>query len=229
MTFDDFVQAELGALTRFAGALASINRAPQLAARLLRRRHRRAFYLPVQATRSATLDNAARRRQTTPMRRRARFLALAGVGIFLTSLCLAACGQATSARPVSPGFTGYDWQVAVISHHGKVTSIPARMQVALQFSSGGQFGANDSINFRSGTYRTTSDGFTTSTLASTSAGYAGHDPAVLLARGAIGSFGNGVHATVKLTGDRLVVGVGSYTLTCQRRGPRADVPAPAGT
>ncbi len=34
---------------------------------------------------------------------------------------------------------------------------------------------------------------------------------------AIGSFGNGVHATVKLTGDRLVVGVSSYTLTCKRR------------
>src|SRR5229473_666951 len=132
-----------------------------------------------------------------PMGHRARFLALAGVCVFLTSLALAACGSATSARSVSPGFTGYDWQVAAISH--------------------------------SGTYRTTSDGFTTSALASTLVGYAGHDPAVLLAIGAIGSFGNGVHATVKLTGDRLVVGVDSYTLTCQRRGSRADVPAPAGT
>jgi heat shock protein HslJ len=163
------------------------------------------------------------------MRHRARFLALASVCIFLISLALAACGSATAARSVSPGFTGYDWQVAAISHNGKVTSIPARMQVALQFSPGGQFGANDSINFHGGTYRTTSDGFTTSAMASTAAGYAGHDPAVLLATGAIGSFNNGAHATVKLTGDRLVVGVGSYTLTCQRRGPRADVPAPAGT
>jgi hypothetical protein len=60
-------------------------------------------------------------------------------------------------------------------------------------------------------------------------GYAGHDPAVLLAISAIGSFGNGAHATVELTADRLVVGVGSYTLTCQRRGPQGDVPAPAGT
>jgi hypothetical protein len=131
------------------------------------------------------------------MGHRARFLALAGVCTFLTSLALAACGSATSARPVSPGFTGYDWQVTAISHHGKVTSIPARMQVALQFSPGGQFGANDSINFHSGTYRTTSDGFMTSALASTLVGYAGHDPAVLLAIGAIGSFGYGVHATVK--------------------------------
>jgi heat shock protein HslJ len=101
------------------------------------------------------------------------------------------------------------------------------MQVALRFSPGGQFGANESINFHSGTYRTTSDGFTTSALGSTSAGYAGHDPVVLLARDAIRSFDNGAHATVRLTGDRLVVGVGSYTLTCQRRGLRADAPAPA--
>jgi hypothetical protein len=61
------------------------------------------------------------------------------------------------------------------------------------------------------------------------AGYAGHDPAVLLAISAIRSFDNGVHATAQVTGDRLVVGVGPYTLTCQRGGAEADVPAPGGT
>jgi hypothetical protein len=106
-----------------------------------------------------------------------------------------------------------------------VTSIPARLRVSLQFSPGGQFGANDGINTHGGTYRTTSDGFTTGGLMTSSVGYAGHDPVVLLAISAIGSFDNGVHATVKLTGDRLMVGVDSYTLTCQRRGPQADVPA----
>ncbi|HEV2936440.1 MAG TPA: hypothetical protein VGY96_25235 [Streptosporangiaceae bacterium] len=162
-------------------------------------------------------------------RHRPRFPALAGVGIVLTSLALSACGSATSATPASPGFTGYDWNIVAISHGGKVTGIPARLQVALQFSPGGQFGANDSINFHSGTYRTTSDGFTTSDLASTAVGYVGPDPAILLAESAIGSFDNGARATVKLTGDRLVVSVGSYTLTCQRGGPRPDAPAPANT
>jgi hypothetical protein len=162
------------------------------------------------------------------MGRRARFLALAGLCIFLTSLALAACGSATPAGPVSPGFTGYDWQVVAISHGGKVTSIPARMQVAVQFSPGGQFGANDGVNFHSGTYRATSDGFTTSVLASTLVGYAGHDPGVLLAVDAIGSFDSGAHAAVKLTADRLVVGVGSYTLACKRLGPRLDVSGLAG-
>ena len=163
------------------------------------------------------------------MRHRAWFRALVGASILQVSLALAACGSATSARSVSPGFTGYVWQVVAISHGGKVTSIPARLQVALRFSPGGQFGANDSINFHSGTYSVAGDGFTTSALSSTLAGYAGHDPAVLLAISAIGSFDNGVHATVRLTADRLVVSVGSYTLTCQRRGPQADVPTPAGT
>jgi heat shock protein HslJ len=163
------------------------------------------------------------------MGHRARFLALAAAGIFLASLALAACGSASSGRPGPPRFTGYDWQVAAISHNGDVTSIPARMRVALQFSPGGQFGANDSVNFHSGTYRTTSDGFTTSGVVSTAVGYAGHDPAILLAMSAIGSFGNGAHATVRLTGNRLVVGVASYTLTCRRNGSQAGAPAPAGT
>jgi len=164
-----------------------------------------------------------------PWWHRARCLALAGACILLMPLAVAACGSATSAGSASPGFTGYDWQVVAISHGGKVTSIPARLQVALRFSPGGQFGASDSVNFHSGTYRTTGDGFTTSALAGTLIGYAGHDPAVLLAISAIGSFGDGARAMVELTGDRLVVGVGSYALTCQRRGLQAGVPAPAGT
>jgi hypothetical protein len=108
-------------------------------------------------------------------------------------------------------------------------SIPARLQVVLQFSPSGQFGANDSVNFHSGAYRTTGDGFTVAGLRTTLAGYAGHDPAVLLAINAIGSFNDGVHARTQLTGHRLVVAVGSYTLTCQRRGRQSDFPAPAGT
>ena len=164
-----------------------------------------------------------------PTGHRARFLAPGSPCILLLSLALAACGSGASARPVPPGFTGYDWQVVAVSHDGKVTSIPARLQVAMRFSPGGQFGANDSVNFHSGRYRTTGDGFTTSDMASTLVGYAGHDPAVLLAISAIGSFDDGTHATVQLTADRLVVSVDSYMLTCRRRGPQADVSAPAGT
>jgi hypothetical protein len=47
------------------------------------------FYPPGQAMRSAVLDNAARQSQTMPIVHHARFLALAGVCMFLTSLALA--------------------------------------------------------------------------------------------------------------------------------------------
>jgi heat shock protein HslJ len=163
------------------------------------------------------------------MRHRAWLPAPVGVCLALISLALAACGSATSAGPASSWFAGYDWQVVAITHGGKVTSIPARMQVVLEFPPDGQFFANDSINDHFGTYRTTSGGFTTSDMGGTLVGYPGHDPAVLLAEAARWSFGNGARAIVELTGDRLVVRVGSYTLTCQRRGRQANFPTPAHT
>jgi hypothetical protein len=154
---------------------------------------------------------------------------VASAWIFLVPLALAACASVAPASSASPGFTGYDWQVAAIGHGGKVTPIPTRLGVALQFSPGGQFGASDGISFHSGTFRATRDGFTTGVLATTADGYAGHDPAILLARTAMDSFGGPATYAVRLTGDRLVVDIGSYTLTCHRAGPQADVPAPTGT
>jgi heat shock protein HslJ len=155
--------------------------------------------------------------------------ALARAWIVLAALALAACGSVATASSASPGFTGYDWQVVAIDHAGKVTPIPARLEVALQFSPGGQFVAFDGISGHTGTYRATSDGFTTGVLAVTGNGYAGHDPAILLARPAIDSFDGAARATVRLTGDRLVVYVGSYTLTCRRSSPQADTSAPVRT
>lgn len=142
--------------------------------------------------------------------------ALASGWIFLASLALAACGSAAPASSASPGFTGYNWQVVDIDHSGKATPIPARLEVDLQFSPSGQFVAFDGIHSYSGTYRTAGDGFTTGVLAVSANGYVGHDPAILLAIGAMGSFGGGARAAVRRTGDQLVVEVGSYTLTCHR-------------
>jgi heat shock protein HslJ len=162
------------------------------------------------------------------MTNRALRQGLAAAWIVLAALALAACGVVAQARPASPSFTGYDWQVLAIGHSGKVTPIPARLGVGLQFSPGGQFVALDAINGHSGTYRATSDSFTTGALAVTGNGYAGHDPAISLTMIAMDSFDGGVRATVRLTGDQLVVHVGSYTLTCHRAGPQAD-PTPAPT
>ena len=116
------------------------------------------------------------------------------------------------------GFPGYKWQVVAITRDGKVTPIPARYDVYLTFTANGQFGANEPVNYHSGIYRTTSDGFTTSGIATSAAGYTGNDPVTLLAIGAISAFNSGVHATATVTGDRLAVTVGSYLLDCTRDG-----------
>ena len=138
---------------------------------------------------------------------------------------LAACGAATtpsSATPASPasaGFTGYHWLVVAIAQDGKVTSIPGRFNVNLQFSRAGRFLADDPVNSHSGRFRLTPGGFTTSAVVSTAVGYAGHDPVILLSQRAMMTLANGAHAAARVTGNRLVVSVGSYTLTCQRHGP----------
>jgi len=146
----------------------------------------------------------------------------------MVALPLEACSSATPGSQ-SAGFSGYDWLVVSITHDGEARSIPKRMHVVLQFSPNGQFDANDSVNFHSGTYRATGDGFTVAGMSTTLAGYAGHDPTILLAINAIGSLTNGVHATAKVTGDRLVVGIGSYRLTCLLRGRHSDLPAAIDT
>lgn len=148
----------------------------------------------------------------------------------LVSVAAAGCATAASgtspksARGAQAGFAGYKWQVVTIDHAGKETPVPARYAVYLQFTPDGQFGANEPVNYHDGTYHQTGDGFTTSGIGSTLAGYAGHDPVVLLAVGAISAFGNGVHAKVRLTADRLAVTVGGYLLTCQRDGRQAGFP-----
>jgi len=162
------------------------------------------------------------------MQRSVRFFALASACFFLASPALAACDSATSPRPTtsassaSAGFTGYHWLVVAIRHEGKVTSIPSRFNVDLRFSRNGRFLANDPINSHSGSFRMTPGGFTTSAVGTTAVGYAGHDPVILLSQRAMMAFNNSAHATVKVTGNRLVVSVASYTLTCQRHGPAGN-------
>jgi hypothetical protein len=146
----------------------------------------------------------------------------------LVSVAAAGCATTGTSPESAPaaqaGFAGYKWQVVTIDHAGKETLVPARYAVYLQFTPDGQFGANEPVNYHGGAYHPTGDGFTTSGIVSTAAGYAGHDPVVLLSVGAISAFGDGIHAKVRLTGDRLAVTVGSYLLTCQRNGRQASIP-----
>jgi heat shock protein HslJ len=164
------------------------------------------------------------------MKRIIKSLAMSIAVPALVSVAAAGCGtdaggtSPKSAPAAQAGFAGYKWRVVTIDHAGKGTPVAARYAVYLQFTHDGQFGANEPVNYHSGTYRQTGDGFTTSGMVITGAGYEGHDPLVLLSVGAISAFDNGVHAKVRLTGDRLAVTVGGYLLSCQRDGRQADFP-----
>jgi heat shock protein HslJ len=164
------------------------------------------------------------------MKRTTKFLPTSIAAALLVSLAAAGCATAANGTPpesapsAQAGFAGYKWQVLTIDHAGKETPIPARYAVYLQFTPDGHFGANEPVNYHSGAYHQTGDGFTTSGMASTLVGYAGHDPVVLLSASAISAFDNGTHAKARLTADRLAVTVGSYLLICQRDGAQADFP-----
>jgi META domain len=140
--------------------------------------------------------------------------------IALVFLMAAGCATTTSGA----GFAGYKWSVVTIDYAGKETPVPSLYSVFLQFTPSGQFGANDSVNYHSGTYRQTGDGFTTSHVGTTLAGYMGNNPVVLAAQSAIAAFGDGTRATATVTGDRLIVTVAGYMLSCQRDGKQANFP-----
>jgi hypothetical protein len=144
-----------------------------------------------------------------------RRTALAVVVGVLLAACSSPAGQAAE-------FTGYKWAVVSISHDGETTPIPGSYQVYLQFAPDGHFGANEPVNYHSGNYRVTPDGFTTSGLVSTAAGYAGRDPVVLLSVSAISAFNDDVRAQASVSGGALTVVVGGYTLVTRVDGKQAN-------
>ncbi|GIM98258.1 hypothetical protein Ato02nite_100510 [Paractinoplanes toevensis] len=151
--------------------------------------------------------------------RRAPLVAVVGVlFVFVLAACSAPAGRAASAA----GFAGYKWAVVSISHGGKTTSVPGKYSVYLQFTPDGHFGANEPVNYHSGSYRVTPDGFTTSGVSSTLAGYAGHDPIVLVAVSAISAFEDGAPALAGVSGNALTVRAGGYTVVAEKAGRQAD-------
>ena len=148
--------------------------------------------------------------------------------VALATLALAACGGTAGGSSMLSGFAGYKWSVVAISHNGTQTSIPARYNAYLQFAPNGQYGANEPVNYHFGTYRRTGDGFATSLVAVSAVGYAGNDPVILLAVGAISGLDDVPDASVTVTGNRLEVTARGYTLTCQRAGEQGNL-TPSGT
>ncbi|GIM89841.1 META domain-containing protein [Paractinoplanes toevensis] len=150
-----------------------------------------------------------------------RTLLVIVTGVLLAGVLVASSAPAGRAATAA-GFDGYKWTVVSISHDGKTTTVPGKYSVFLQFTPDGHFGANEPVNYHSGGYRVTPDGFTTSGLASTLAGYAGHDRVVLLAVSAISAFDNEAPVPASVSGNSLTVTAGSYTLVAERDGRQAD-------
>ena len=152
------------------------------------------------------------------------------VALALVTLAVAACGSSTGGgSSMLAGFAGYKWSVVAIAHDGKQTPIPAHYNVYLQFAPNGQYGANEPVNYHFGTYRHTGDGFATSLVAVSAVGYIGHDPVILLSVDAIHGLDDVADAAVMVTGNRLDVVAGGYTLTCQRVGEQGNFPPAAHT
>jgi META domain len=150
------------------------------------------------------------------------------VAVALMALLAAACGSTASVPAARAGFAGYKWSVVAIGHDGKEMPVPSHYDVYLQFAPNGQYGANDPINYHFGTYHKTGNGFTTSQVAISAVGYAGNDPVTTLAIDALARLDNVADASVTVTGNRLDVAAGGYTLTCERAGKQADL-TPATT
>jgi hypothetical protein len=145
------------------------------------------------------------------------------VAVALVALAAVACGSTAGGSSMLAGFAGYKWSVVAIGHDGKETAIPAHYNVYLQFAPNGQYGANEPVNYHFGTYRPTRDGFTTSLVAVSAVGYAGNDPVILLSVDAIHGLDDVADASATVTGNRLDVTAGGYTLTCQRAGEQGNL------
>jgi hypothetical protein len=158
----------------------------------------------------------------------------AAIAAAVVLIALAAAGCAASAEsgrppagePVPSATTqarivGFKWLVTSITSHRKQTPIASGdqvNQVYVLFTTNGHFGGDEPVNFHWGTYRLVGDGFTTSPLVVSAAGYAGANPVTVLAIDAISAFDKGVHAKATVTGNRLVISVGGFLLNCQRDG-----------
>jgi hypothetical protein len=151
--------------------------------------------------------------------RRAPLVVVTGV---LLAAVLSACSAPAERTATAAGFVGYNWAVVSISHEGMTTSVPGTYSVSLQFTPDGHFGANEPVNYHSGQYRVTPDGFTLSGLSATAAGYAGHDPVIVLAVSAVSAFGNEAPVLAAVNGNALTVTVSGYTLVAEKDGRQAD-------
>jgi hypothetical protein len=146
--------------------------------------------------------------------------------------------ESTSALETSkarPDFVGYSWRLAHVTTGGlsfDVHPLSPSDPPLIQFTSGGQYGASDGINYTSGTYALTKSGFEARFGATTLVGYAGTDRDETAVIDAIGDLVGQIPVTVSASSssDTITMTVKSYELTFRRDGDAiTDAPEPSST
>jgi hypothetical protein len=128
-------------------------------------------------------------------------------------------GSAASGPPI----VGYKWLLTSVRTARGQTTVPPSLAATIQFSPAGTFVASDTVNTVSGSYSSTSTGFTVNSAGTTLVGYAGTDPERLDVIAAVGAItgGEGANNDVTVTADSptsVRMAVSGYTLTFRRAG-----------
>lgn len=140
----------------------------------------------------------------------------------------------TSTTTTAPEFVGYVWRLTHVSGGGlsfDVHPLNPRDLPRIQFTSDGQYGASDGINYTSGSYTLTTAGFNSNDGASTLALYAGKDRDQLAVIDAIGDLVAKIPVTVSSAGEpnTIIMRVKAYVLTFRRVGAAITYPADPST
>jgi hypothetical protein len=151
-------------------------------------------------------------------------LVIAATGLLARGL--PGAGGVRRTTTASAAYVGPTWRLESVEHDGTTVPIPTSLGVTLVLGRDGRFGANDSVNYLSGSYQPTESGFTTRDVGTTLAGYGGTDPAVLTAIAAVqalaytptgsGTLAPGTAVRARVDGDRLVLEAGGYRSTFAR-------------
>ena len=133
--------------------------------------------------------------------------AAAAVAVLATGIAIFAFQHGRDAgRPAANSGTALAdtrWRVVTVTDPGTRTAITSR-RVIVDFIAGGEFHADDDVNYYSGKWRATSGGLDITNVGTTLAAYGGNDPAVLAAQRGIGALTSSTTAVrVRLASDAL--------------------------
>jgi hypothetical protein len=175
----------------------------------------------------------------SPVRAAVKFRLIASVVALALAVALAACasGPERAGTPRTTGsqltgIVGFRWQITEIRHGPRTVTIPRGRGAYFALTTDGTLVADDTVNYHSGRFTPTADGYHVTTMATTLVGYSSHDPVTLaVIDGTLALTDQGTDVAVHLAGDRLGLSAGTYRITAVRVGPEPvpSTPSPTDT